>query len=72
MLGDFLGPKFAEKPNPKLILKLIDVDDLADSRAEARLKIYLTIEGSGSVQVVVVQPNSTTFQAAFHLRICDQ
>ena len=69
---DFLGTKFAEKPNPKLIFKLIDVDDLADSRAEARLKIYLTIEGSGSVQVVAVQPNSTTFQAAFHLRICDQ
>ena len=67
-----LGTKFAEKPNPKLILKVIDVDDMADSRAEARLKKYLTIEGSDSVQVMVVQPNSTTFKDAFHLCICDQ
>ena len=45
---------------------------MADSRAEARLKKYLTIEGLDSVQVMVVQPNSTTFKDAFHLCICDQ
>ena len=31
---------------PKFFLKLIDVDDLVDSRAEAKLKKYQTIEGS--------------------------
>ena len=67
---DFLETKFAEKPNPKFFLKLIDGDDLADSRAEARLKKYLTIEGSDSFQVMVFQPNFTIFKAAFHLCIC--
>ena len=42
---DFLETMFAEKPNPKFFLKLIDVDDLADSWAEVKLKKYLTIEG---------------------------
>ena len=28
---DFLGTKFAEKPNPQFFLQLIDVNDLADS-----------------------------------------
>ena len=36
---DFLGTKFAEKTNPNFFLKLIDVDDLAGSQAEARSKI---------------------------------
>ena len=35
---DFLGTKFAEKTNPNFFLKLIDVDDLAGSQAEARSK----------------------------------
>ena len=52
-------------------LKLIDVDDLADSQAEARLKKYMTIAGSDSCQVIVFQSNSITFKAAFHLCICD-
>ena len=67
---DFLGTKFVEKPNPKFFLKLIDVD-VANSRAEARLKKYLATEVSDSFQVMVFQPNFTTFKAAFHLCICD-
>ena len=35
---DFLGAMFAEKPNSKFFLKLIDVDDSAGSWAESRLK----------------------------------
>ena len=50
---DFLGTKFPEKQNPVFFLKLIDVDDLADSRADARLKKTLMIEGSDSFQVMV-------------------
>ena len=68
---DFPGSMFAERPSPKFFLKLIDVDHPADSRAEARLKKYLTIQGSDSFQVMVFQPTSTTFKAAFHLCICD-
>ena len=68
---DFRGTNFAEKTNPKSFLKLIDIDELADSWAEARLKKYPTIEGSDSFQVMVFQPNSTTFKAASHLCICD-
>ena len=68
---DFLGTKFAQKPNPKFFLKLIDIDDVANSRAEARLKKYLETEVSDSFQVMVFQPNFTTFKAAFHLCICD-
>ena len=34
---DFLGAMFGDKPNLKFFLKLIDVDDLVDSWAEARL-----------------------------------
>ena len=41
---DFLGTMFAEKTNPIVILKVINVDDLADSWAEPRLKKYLAIE----------------------------
>ena len=44
---------------------------MADSRPEARLKKYLTMEGSGSFQVMVFQPNSANFQAVSHLWICD-
>ena len=68
---DILETKFAEKPDPKFLLKLIDVDDLADSLEEARLKKYLTMQGSDSSQVMVFQPNSTSFNAAFYLCICD-
>ena len=68
---DFLETMFTEKPNPTFFLKLTDVDDLADSWAEARLKKYLMIEGSDNFQVIVFQSNSTTFKAAFHLCICD-
>ena len=62
---------FAEKPNPTFFLKLIDVDDLVDSLAEARLKKYLMIEGTDNFQVMVFQSSSTTFKAAFLLCICD-
>ena len=31
---DFLGTKFAQKPNPKFFLKLIDIDDVANSRGQ--------------------------------------
>ena len=41
------------------------VNDLADSQVEARLKKYQTIESSDSIQVMVFQPNSTTFKAAW-------
>lgn len=52
---DFLGTMFAEKTNPIVILK--DVDDLADSWAEPRLKKYLAIESSDRFQVIVFQPD---------------
>ena len=68
---NFLGTTFADKPNPKFFLKLIDVGDLVDSWAEARLKKYLTIKGSDSFQVIVFQPYCTIFKATFHLCICD-
>ena len=67
---DFLGLKIAEKTHPRFFLKLIDVDDLADSRAEARLEKYPMIEGSGNFQVMVFQPKSTIFKATSHLCIC--
>ena len=54
---DFLGTMFAEKTNPIVILKVIDVDDLADSWAEPRLKKYLAIESSDRFQVIVFQPD---------------
>ena len=69
---DFLGTIIAEKLNPKFFFKVIDVDDLADSWAEAMLKKYLTIEGSDSFQVMIFQTNFTTFKAAFLLCICDR
>ena len=69
---DFLGTIIAEKLNPKFFFKLTDVDNLADSWAEARLKKYLTIEGSDSFQVMIFQTNFTTFKAAFDLCICER
>ena len=65
----FLRTKFAKKTNSKLFLKLIDVDYLADSRAEVRLKKHLTIDGSDSFQVMIFQ---SIPQPASHLCICDR
>ena len=50
---DFPGTKFAEKTNPKFLLKQIDVDGLADSTAESRLKKYPLSGRSDSFQVMV-------------------
>ena len=68
---NFLETKFSDKTNPKFFCKQIDIDDLANSRADARLKKYPTIEGSDSFQVMLFYPNSTTFKAASHLCICE-
>ena len=45
-----------------VLIICLDIDDLADSGAEARLKKYLIIERSNSFQVMVFQPNYTTFK----------
>ena len=68
---DYLSTKFGDKSNPTFFLKEIHVEELADLRAEARLKKYPTIEGSDSFQIMIFQPHATTFKAAPHLCICD-
>ena len=68
---EVLETKFGEKTNPNFFIKLIDVDDLEDSRADARLKKFPTIESSDSFQVMAFQPNASSFKAASHLCICD-
>ena len=69
---NFLDIKFGDKENPKFVVRQIHVEDLADLRAETRLKKYLTIDGSDSFQVMFFKPNSTTFKASPYLCICEE
>lgn len=68
---EFISQKFSEKTNPTYIVQQLHVDDLEESRKEARLKKYPTITGSDNFQVMVFQPNSVTFRASPYLCICE-
>ena len=53
------------------IVKEIDEKDLESERAAARLKVFPSMDGYNKFQVMLFEPNSTSFVAANRICICD-
>ena len=61
---DFLKQKYKDKTNPTYVLKEIDSKELWLLRTEAKLKIFKTVLGSTTFQVMVFHPFSHIIKAS--------
>ena len=66
------SPKYESKTHPKYFVKEIDTKVLAEERDNCRLKIYHSINGSSTFQVMVFKPGSSVFWASPRICVCDK
>ena len=59
---DFLANKFQE--SSQISHREIDASYLDQERARAKLRVFLTVEGSSTFQVMVFTPGKSSFKAA--------
>ena len=67
-----LQTHFGDKENPEYHIQEVTVDELKEERALRHKKVFKTIEGSSSWQVIVFKPGQSSFSAATRLCVCDQ
>ena len=68
-MANHLADKYADKVNPSYFFKNIELQNLDEQRAKDRLKVYKSIEGSSTFQVIVITPNATSFKAAKSIEV---
>ena len=69
---DFHQQKFGDHENPSYFVELIDGKYVNQVRDNAKLKVFHTIEGSSTFQVILFEPHSNILKAAKKLCICSQ
>ena len=67
---EYLDETLHSTEHLQYIVKEIDEKDLESERAAARLKVFPSIDGSNKFQVMLFEPNSTSFVAANRICIC--
>ena len=67
---EYLDETLHSTEHLQYIVKEIDEKDLEFERAAARLKVFPSIDGSNKFQVMLFEPNSTSFVAANRICIC--
>ena len=69
---DFLANKFQDREAPKYLIREIDTSYLDQERARAKLKVFPTVEGSSTFQVMVFTPGKSSFKAASRICLCNE
>lgn len=65
-----LKEKFGDKESPLYFFKEVEIADLEVERAKSKLKVFHTVAGSSSFQVMVFRPNSSIVKASPRLCMC--
>ena len=69
---NYLSAKFQDRVSPTYNFDEIFVEELEFERENSRRKVFPTIGGSSTFQMMVFQPNAKEFKAAPHLCICEK
>ena len=67
---DCLKEKFGDSESPLYFFKEVKIEDLEILRAKSRLKVFNTVKGSSTFQVIVFKPNSYIIRASPRLYMC--
>ena len=69
---DFLANKFQDREAAKYLICEIDASYLVQERARAKLRVFPTVEGSSTFQVMVFTPGKLSFKAAICICLCNK
>ena len=69
---DFLANKFQDREAAKYLICEIDASYLVQERARAKLRVFPTVEGSSTFQVMVFTPGKSSFKAATCICLCNE
>ena len=69
---DFLANKFQDREAAKYLICEIDASYLVQERARAKLRVFPTVEGSSTFQVMVFTPGKLSFKAAIRICLCNE
>ena len=68
---EYFGETLHSTEHLQYIVKELEEKDLKSARAAARLKVFPSIDGCNKFQVMLFEPNTTSFVAVNHICICD-